>query len=83
MNTLSTELRIGDMSYEEQSDSPSGYAGALVKGNTMRHRTKLERLHDMKKQIEVKLDEVNKAIKLLEENPKLTDIIDALEKVGV
>ena len=49
----------------------------------MRPRTKLERLKDMRKQIESKLEEVNTAINLLEGNPQLTEIIDALEKVNV
>jgi len=52
-------------------------------GKMMMPRTKLQRLNDMKSGLEAKLEEVNFAIKLLEENPKLTEIIDALEKVRV
>lgn len=46
------------------------------------HRTKLERLHDAKKGLESKLAEVNKAIELMEANPKMVEIIDALERAG-
>lgn len=52
-------------------------------GMMMRSRTKLERLRDMKQGLEAKLEEVNQAIKLLEDNPQLTEVINALERVNV
>lgn len=45
-------------------------------------RTKMERLHDLKKGLESKLEEVNNAISLLEKNPEFLQVIDALEKIG-
>lgn len=51
--------------------------------NRIQPRTKLERLRDMKKQIEAKLKEVNEAIEALEKNPELTEILNKLERVNV
>lgn len=61
----------------KNADSPSTMA------RQMRPRTKLERLRDMKQGLESKLEEVNTVISLLESNPELVKIIDALEKVNV
>ena len=52
-------------------------------GNVMRERTKLERLKDAKKGLEAKLAQVNDAIRLMEENPKIAEIIHAMERAGV
>lgn len=73
--------------YDETEDSPSvqghGAARAMELAKMPKQRTKLDRLHDMKRGLEAKLAEVNKAIELLQGNPQLTEVIDALEKAGV
>lgn len=75
------------MSYEDSPSAPSNYYGEkamqqIGQGGLMR-RTKMERLNDAKKSLETKLAEVNDAIRLLNENPKMNEIIEALEKVGI
>lgn len=62
-----------------------GDGGAIPKKGltNLMVRTKLERLNDLKLNLEGKLAEVNNAIKLLEANPQLTEIINALERVNV
>lgn len=70
--------------FNGQTEAPA-YDDRIAKigaGGLMKPRTRLERLYDMKRGLESRLDEVNTAIRLLEDNPKLTEIIDALEKVG-
>lgn len=52
-------------------------------GKMIRERTKLERLKDAKQGLEAKLAEVNNAIRLMEENPKIAEIIHAMERAGV
>jgi hypothetical protein len=54
----------------------------LVNAKMIKVRTKMERLHDLKKGLETKLEEVNNAISLLEKNPEFLQVIDALEKIG-
>lgn len=74
------------MSYDESPAVPGNYyaeKSAMVGQGGLMRRTKMERLKDLKKQVEVKLEEVNTAIKLLEENPKMNEVIEALEKVGI
>lgn len=75
------------MSYDEKEQyyamQSLGGASPNTLAGPMRPRTKLERLHDAKRGLESKLEEVNTAIKLLEENPKMNEIIEALEKAGV
>ena len=63
-------------------DQPSTLGGYAMEKQMMR-RTKMERLKDTRAGLEAKLAEVNTAIKLLEENPKMNEIIEALEKAGV
>lgn len=46
-------------------------------------RTKMERLKDAKAGLEAKLKEVNKAIALLQDNPQINEVIEALERAGV
>lgn len=70
--------------YEGQNAmEPATWSGLDSLGKSPRHRTKLERLNDAKKGLEVKLAEVNKAIELMEANPKMVEMIDALERVGI
>lgn len=64
--------------YPTEQLQKSAYGGLEA-----RPRTKLERLHDKRKGLEQMLEVTNKAIALLESEPKLTEIIDALEKAGV
>lgn len=70
---------------------PSAYDSQAVQeslhrslgGKMIRERTKLERLKDAKAGLEAKLKEINTAIQLLEENPKIMEIIHAMERAGV
>jgi len=78
---------VGDYDEKEQyalQQVLGGGANAvpMPSGMYMR-RSKLERLHDARKGLEGKLAEVNKAISLLEANPQINEIIEALEKAGV
>lgn len=61
------------------------YEARIEKGFGQRttHRTRLQRLKDAKRSLESKLDEVNTAIYLLEANPQMNEILEALEKAGV
>ena len=79
---------------EEQSDeelpylSVGGeYAGnqAIEKGLDTRykHRPRLHRLKDAKRGLEAKLAEINKAIELLEANPQINEIMEAVERAGI
>lgn len=77
------------MSYDE-TEKQQEYALQQVLGGASMppsvqymRRTKLERLHDARKGLEGKLAEVNKAISLLEANPQINEVIEALEKAGV
>jgi len=47
------------------------------------HRPRLQRLKDAKKSLEIKLAEVNKAIELLEANPQMYELMEAIERAGV
>ena len=40
-----------------------------------------ERLVQQKKNLEKSLDEVNKALELLKENPKIKEVLEALSKI--
>lgn len=42
-----------------------------------------EVLEEKKKNLEKQLEDVDKAISLLNENPKILDTLDALRKVGI
>ncbi len=68
-------------------DSPkiaaAGYEMSGLGRNSIQARTKLERLSDMKRGLEAKLAEVDKAILLLKGNPQINEIIEALERAGV
>lgn len=60
-------------------DEPEVYGG-LAK---MARRLNLpDRLRAQKKQLEAQLENVNNALKLVEDNPTLVDFIQALEKVN-
>ena len=47
------------------------------------HRPRLQRLKDAKKGLEHKLAQVNKAIELLEANPQMYEVMEAIERAGV
>lgn len=81
---LNRKKNMSDYPYAEQANPVLGGSYAMEKtiGVPMR-RTKMERLKDAKAGLEAKLAEVNNAIKLLEENPKMNEIIEALERAGV
>ena len=55
--------------------------GAMV--GDYRHRPRLLRLKDAKRGLESKLAEVNKAIALLEKNPEMNELMEAIERAGV
>ena len=47
------------------------------------HRLRLQRLKDAKEGLEAKLAEVDKAIQLLEANPQMYELMEAIERAGV
>lgn len=56
---------------------------AVQTGGRLMHRPRLQRLKDAKKGLESKLAEVNHAIKLLEDNPQMNELMEAIERAGV
>jgi len=66
---------------------PTPYAEKMamqtLQGGYDRHRPRLQRYKDARKSLEAKLAEVNKAIQLLEANPQMNELMDAIEKVGI
>ncbi len=55
--------------------SLGGYSGRLS-------MTTYSRLKATKEALETKLGEINKALALLDENPKLTELLEAVERAG-
>jgi len=46
-------------------------------------RTRRERMHDLKRELENKLKEVNAALEALDANPEVEKVMNAIEKVGI
>jgi len=65
-------------------DYEQGYAGTMAMDSPkqLAHRPKLDRLKDARKQLEIRLEDVNKAIAMLEGNPQLNDFLNLMEKVN-
>jgi len=53
-----------------------------TQANRLMHRPRLQRLKDAKVGLEAKLAEVNKAIELLEANPQMYELMEAVERAG-
>ena len=66
--------------YDEPGTEKVNYDHAL---KSVKYRTRLERLKDAKKGLEVKLKEINEAIEALEANPEFTKLMELLERVGI
>ena len=59
----------------------SGQSLPIVSG--IRHSTLTDRLNEQKEHLENQLDRVNTALKLLEENPKLQKVFDAVSQLRI
>lgn len=66
------ENEFGSLNTLNRSDGPK----------QLMHRPRLQRLKDAKRGLEVKLAEVNRAIELLEANPEVYELMEAIEKAG-
>lgn len=60
------------------------YAGKLAASTRARDvtPTRLERLEHVRAELATRLADVDRAIELLKANPQLTEVIDAVERVG-
>lgn len=74
------------MSYDSEQPAYGGGAQALGRINKLAMDitpTKRQHLLEIKQQLELKMREVDDAIKALDENPGVEKVLDLLRKVGV
>jgi hypothetical protein len=69
-------------------DSPPSTLGHVLQQGyasekRMVPRTRRERMHDLKRELENKLKEVNAALEALDANPEVEKVMNAIEKVGI